>query len=84
MLHATMSSGKDNEASASTTSTSRPNPTSLGKYPEILAYRYNGRTVYVLPAETYEVSRYDNSMIPLPIHTMPSAMHLPPQALICA
>ena len=39
--------------SRASTSTSAAGP---GKGPELLAYRYNGQTVYVVPAETYEVS----------------------------
>ena len=53
-LHATMTTGATSTScSRASTSTSAAGP---GKGPELLAYRYNGQTVYVVPAETYEVS----------------------------
>ena len=55
-LHATMTTGAaSTSCSRASTSTSAAGP---GKGPELLAYRYNGQTVYVVPAETYEVSTY--------------------------
>ena len=55
-LHATVATGATSTStSRASTSTSDAGP---GKGPELLAYRYNGQTVYVVPAETYEVSTH--------------------------
>ncbi|RPD76025.1 hypothetical protein L226DRAFT_612278 [Lentinus tigrinus ALCF2SS1-7] len=55
MLRATMETENAN-ATASTSRTTQAGSTA-GKGPELLAYRYNGQTVYVVPAETYERSQ---------------------------